>query len=137
MLLCQYKICRVTTCRGTTIRKTGGIVKEGLEKKYIPMTETTYYTLLALLEPRHGYAIMQFVEQLTRGRIRLGTGTLYTMVGRLVEDEVIEILSSESGKKVYQITEFGKQLLIEETGRLEIQLSNGKEIMEHGGKCDE
>lgn len=58
-------------------------MEEGLQKKYIPMTETTYYTLLSVIEPRHGYAIMQYVGELTGGRILLGTGTLYTMVGRL------------------------------------------------------
>ena len=59
------------------------MLTEALLKKYRPMTETTYYTLLAVTEPRHGYAIMQFVSELTEGRIRLGTGTLYTMTGRL------------------------------------------------------
>ena len=57
-------------------------MNETLRKKYIPMTETTYYTLLAVMAPRHGYAIMQYVSSLTEGRIVLGTGTLYTMVGR-------------------------------------------------------
>lgn len=54
---------------------------ETLIKKYIPMTETTYYTLLSLKESRHGYGIMQFVSELTEDRIRMGTGTLYTMLG--------------------------------------------------------
>lgn len=70
-------------------------------KKYIPMTETTYYTLLSLREDRHGYAIMQFVSELTENRIRMGTGTLYTMLGRLTEDGMITIVSNENGKKVY------------------------------------
>ena len=66
-------------------------MNETLRKKYIPMTETTYYTLLAVKTPRHGYAIMQYVNALTEGRITLGTGTLYTMVGRLTADGVIEV----------------------------------------------
>ena len=56
-------------------------MNDALRKKYIPMTETTYYTLLAVTTPRHGYAIMQFVGRLTQERLLLGTGTLYTMVG--------------------------------------------------------
>lgn len=93
------------------------------------MTETTYYTLLSVQEPRHGYAIMQFVSELTKRRIQLGTGTLYTMLGRLLEDELVEILSIEdSGKKIYQITDTGKELVSLEIERLRQQLENGVQI---------
>lgn len=105
---------------------------ETLLKKYRPMTETTYYTLLAVTKPRHGYAIMQFVNELTEGRIRLGTGTLYTMTGRLQEDGLISIVSQESGKKTYGITEAGRELLLLETERLKYQLKNGLEILKGG-----
>lgn len=103
-------------------------ISEELIKKYIPMTETTYYTLCALREPRHGYAIMQFVSALTEKRIQLGTGTLYTMLGRLVEDRVIAIVSEESGKKTYQITDMGTEIVQKETLRLERQLKNGRDV---------
>lgn len=110
---------------------------EGLQKKYIPMTETTYYTLLSVIEPRHGYAIMQHVSELTRGRILLGTGTLYTMVGRLVADGVIVAAPNEEGKKTYRITDVGMELLVSETGRLEKQLADGKHILNWGGQKGE
>lgn len=103
---------------------------ESLLKKYVPMTETTYYTLLAVTAARHGYAIMQFVSELTEGRIQLGTGTLYTMVGRLTADGIIEIVPSEEGKKSYLITENGRQILEMETKRLENQLEDGKKVIE-------
>lgn len=45
--------------------------------RYRPLTETTYYTLLALAEPLHGYAIMQKVESMGKGSVRIGPGTLY------------------------------------------------------------
>ncbi len=92
------------------------------------MTETTYYTLCAVKEPRHGYAIMQFVSQLTEKRIQMGTGTLYTMLGRLVEDGIIQIISEEKGKKTYQITEDGINLMLREIKRLKDQLENGLEV---------
>ena len=92
------------------------------------MTETTYYTLLALKEPRHGYAIMQFISELTKKRIQMGTGTLYTMLGRLVEDKLINIVSQDSIKKVYQITEEGQALVKIEIDRLTHQLENGEQI---------
>lgn len=103
-------------------------------KKYIPMTETTYYTLLAVTEKRHGYAIMQYVSELTKERIQLGTGTLYTMVGRLTADGIIEIASSEDGRKTYLITEIGMQLLKMETDRLEKQLQDGLEVLGENGE---
>lgn len=101
---------------------------ENIQKKYIPMTETTYYTLLALKEARHGYAIMQFVSELTENRIRMGPGTLYTMLGRLTDDGMIAIISSENGKKVYRLTPVGEEILGMELERLRQQLRNGEEI---------
>lgn len=106
---------------------------ESLRKKYIPMTETTYYTLLSVTVPRHGYAIMQYVSELTRGRIVLGTGTLYTMVGRLVTDDIIAAAPNEEGKKAYHITETGMQLLRAETERLGKQLADGRSVLEKEG----
>lgn len=105
-------------------------MQKDMTKKYIPMTETTYYTLLAVIEARHGYAIMQFVSSLTKERIKLGTGTLYTMVGRLTADGLIVIVENDSGKKTYQITELGQELLELETKRLQVQLQNGVSVLE-------
>ena len=109
---------------------------EQLIKKYNPMTETTYYTLLSVKVPRHGYAIMQFVSELTKKRIQLGTGTLYTMLGRLVEDQLILILSVENGKKTYQITDIGLKLVHLEIERLKHQLENGIQIFYKEGQDD-
>lgn len=102
-----------------------------LRKKYIPMTETIYYTLLAVIRPRHGYAIIQYVNSLTGGRIMLGTGTLYTMVGRLTADGVIVTVPG-ADKKTYQITGDGMELLQEETRRLEQQLADGQKMLAGG-----
>ncbi len=104
-------------------------MEDKLLKKYCPMTETIFYTLLALLEPNHGYGIMKFVLELTGGRIKMGTGTLYTMLGRLVEDQLIIVVNEVDGKKTYQITEDGKTLLILEQERLEKQCDNGRKIL--------
>ena len=109
-------------------------MEEGLQKKYIPMTETTYYTLLSVTVPRHGYAIMQYVNELTKGRIVLGTGTLYTMVGRLAADNMIVRVPNEEGKKAYQITETGRKLLELETVRLGKQLKDGRQILNMGAE---
>lgn len=99
------------------------------------MTETIFYTLLALLTPNHGYGIMKFVKELTNERIKMGTGTLYTMLGRLVEDQMIHVISEEDGKKTYLITQDGKTLLSMELSRLRKQLENGEKIL--GGEINE
>lgn len=104
-------------------------ISKELRKKYIPMTETTYYTLLAVISARHGYAIMQYVSELTNNRIKLGTGTLYTMIGRLTTDGLITLIDNDSGKKIYQITKLGIQLLNIETNRLQAQLENGRSLL--------
>ena len=108
-----------------------------LIKKYIPMTETTYYTLLSVTTPRHGYAIMQYVNELTEGRISLGTGTLYTMVGRLTADNIIMIVPVHT-RKVYHITDVGMELLRMETERLRMQLTDGRKVLapEKGKPCN-
>ncbi len=104
-------------------------MNEAILKKYIPMTETIYYTLLAVISPRHGYAIMQYVSELTDSRITLGTGTLYTMVGRLVNDGIIENVPNEQGKKTYIIADVGMELLKIETNRIEKQLNDGRMVL--------
>lgn len=106
-------------------------MEDALRKKYIPMTETIYYTLLAVTCPRHGYAIMQYVNTLTNGRIMLGTGTLYTMVGRLTADGVIVVLSGHE-RKTYQLSDTGRKLVQEETERLEKQLADGRKVLTGG-----
>lgn len=105
-------------------------MEDKLRKKYCPMTETIFYTLLALLNPNHGYGIMKFVKELTGERVVLGTGTLYTMLGRLVEDKLICVVREEDGKKTYQITEAGRAFLLMEQDRIKQQWKNGKTILE-------
>lgn len=45
--------------------------------KYLPLTESTYYILLSLIDPLHGYGIMQKVERISEGTVSIGPGTLY------------------------------------------------------------
>jgi DNA-binding PadR family transcriptional regulator len=90
-----------------------------LMQSYLPMSETAFYILLSLLQVRHGYGIMQYVEELTGGRIRLGAGTLYGSLSRMEKDGVIQAVAEEDRRKLYQITSVGKQLLKAESGRLE------------------
>ena len=80
--------------------------------KNLPLTETVYYILLALLEPAHGYLIMQKVEELSNGQVRIAAGTLYGAIENLLKLKFIQPVESEdSRRKVYLITDQGKDIL--------------------------
>lgn len=79
----------------------------------LPLTETVYYILLALLEPAHGYLIMQKVEELSNGEVRMAAGTLYGAIENLLKLKFIEpVESDDSRRKVYIITNEGKKILL-------------------------
>lgn len=82
------------------------------------MTETAYYILLSLTEPRHGYGIIKHVEEISNGRINLGSGTIYGTLTKMQKDGVITVFSDAERKTVYEITESGKMLITSEIERL-------------------
>lgn len=96
------------------------------------LTETTYYILLSLYHPRHGYGIMQETQQLSGGRVRLAAGTLYGALNTLCEKGWISPLPMESGsrKKEYQLTSAGLKVLKQELVRLEELTANGRAILQ-------
>lgn len=95
------------------------------------LTEAVYYILLSLTKPMHGYGIMQNVETLSNGRVKLAAGTLYGAINTLLDKGFIVALSSgaDSRKKEYQITEKGKDVLLAEIARLRELLENGTNIL--------
>ena len=93
------------------------------------LTEAVYYILLALIEPKHGYGIMQQTSELSGGRLSLSAGTLYGALASLQEKGWIEPLPEEGRKKEYRITERGVEVLREEIARLEELVNNGKELL--------
>ena len=94
---------------------------------YLPLTEPTFYILLSLAPgSKHGYAIKKDVKDLSKGRVNLSTSTLYTAVGRLLDQELIERLAVDDSevnpglpRKSYALTELGKRVLEAETSRLQ------------------
>lgn len=91
---------------------------EKMIKKYIPMTETAFYILLSLKEPRHGYGIIKNVEEMTNRRLVLGSGTIYGTLTKMQKDGLIVVFSDEERKKVYEVTDVGKMLMLREMKRL-------------------
>ncbi len=83
------------------------------------LTEVTFYILLSLYTPKHGYAIMQFIGEKTGGRLSLGAGTLYGALNSLQEKGWIAPCGDSRGrKKEYFITLQGKETAEKELVRL-------------------
>ena len=95
------------------------------------LTESTYYILLSLYTPQHGYGIMQQAQQLSGGRVRLGPGTLYGALSALCDKGWIKPLpvNPESRKKEYQLTSQGLLVLKQELDRLRQLVENGEAIL--------
>ena len=95
------------------------------------MTESTYYILLSLTQPQHGYGIMQQTEAMSKGRVRLAAGTLYGALNSLCEKGWIIQLPCDDGsrRKEYRLTERGKKVLQNEVSRLRELVDNGETIL--------
>lgn len=95
------------------------------------LTEATYYILLSLCQPRHGYGIMQRAEEMSRGRIRLAAGTLYGALNTLCDKEWIAPLSAsdDSRRKEYKLTPRGLSILKAEVSRLRELADNGERVL--------
>lgn len=93
------------------------------------LTEVTFYILLSLFQPRHGYALIQYIQDKTQGRLVLGAGTLYGALKSLEEKGWICLHSQCDGrKKEYVITPCGKEVANREMNRL-VQLLNNAEAI--------
>ena len=107
-------------------------MSEKIIQKYIPLTEATYYILLSMIEPIHGYKLMQNVEEMTDGAVKLGPGTLYGATSKLVKDGIIEqVESEEERRKSYILTSLGREILKIEYKRLKLLIENGKGIIDN------
>ena len=104
-----------------------------IKKVYIPMTETAFYILLCLRTPNHGYGVVQTVESMTDGAIRLAPGTMYGSLSKMEKDGVIRFVREEDKRKIYQITALGEELLRIELQRIR-RLYKIAEEAEHGNE---
>lgn len=88
----------------------------------LPVTEPVLLILLSLADqPRHGYAILQDVQEMSEGRVTLSTGTLYGALRRLLDDGWIERFDQEDnsrGRQAYRLTPGGRRNLQQEVSRL-------------------
>lgn len=94
------------------------------KSKFLPLTETTYLILLALLQPGHGYYIMQKVEELSNGKVRVAAGTMYGALENLLKLKwIVSVPSTDPRRKIYQTTALGVDILHQETDRMRQMLA--------------
>ena len=62
-----------------------------LVKKYLPLTASTYYIMISLVEPLHGYCIMQYTKKCSNGAVKLGPSTLYDALSKLQGEKLITL----------------------------------------------
>ena len=100
------------------------------------MTETAFYILLCLRSPNHGYGIVQKVERLTGGAIRLAPGTMYGSLSKMEKDGLIRFIREEEKRKIYEITDLGREVLQIELKRIVRLYKISQEEMQDGNQKD-
>lgn len=95
------------------------VMDQHIKKVYVPMTETAFFILLCLRKPNHGYGIVQMVDKMTDGAIKLTPGTMYGSLSKMEKDKVISFVREEDKRKIYRITDLGSEVLDIELKRIE------------------
>lgn len=98
------------------------------KKKIKSLTQPMFYILLSLNTKRHGYEIMQYIDWLTEGRVKVGPGTLYSLLSRFEDDGYIEMVSDDDNKKTYIIKDLGQAALDREIERLKLLLNDASRV---------
>jgi DNA-binding PadR family transcriptional regulator len=94
--------------------------------EFLPLTPAVFHILLALADGEaHGYAIMQSVTERSAGSVRLGAGTLYGAINRLLQDGLIEESEErpdpkmdDARRRYYRLTDLGGRVVAAETKRM-------------------
>jgi len=93
------------------------------------LTDSTYYILLTLIKPIHGYLIMQRVQELSNGDMIIGPASLYTILKKLQTAELIKLLDDEERRKTYVLTDKGKDIIKKDIIRRTAMVEHGKEAL--------
>ena len=102
-------------------------------KRSEPLSESYFYILLCLAKgENHGYGIMQMTDLLSGGDVKIGSGPMYGATGNMMKNGwILEIISNEPGqerRRLYQLTESGREALRTEVARLQRMLDNAKGV---------
>lgn len=81
-------------------------------KSLVQLTDSVFYIMAAFAQPKHGYAVMSEIEELTEGEVKIGPASLYTIIKKLIDEEYIVLYDkSDSRRKVYMLTDKGRSVL--------------------------
>ena len=96
-------------------------MREKNPAEHLPLSPPMFHVLLSLAQgERHGYLIMKEVEERTKGEVRLSTGTLYGIIKRLLDTQMVEeVATDDPRRRAYKLTPFGKTVARAEAERLE------------------
>lgn len=97
-----------------------------IRRIYVPMTESGFYILFCLQTPQHGYGISQQVKAMTGGAVNISAGTMYGTLSKMEKDGLIRFYSEEEKRKLYQLTDLGREILALEINRIERLYKNSK-----------
>ena len=86
-----------------------------------------YYILIALTEECCGVYIMEKVQRISKGRVKVGPGTLYAMLSKFEDNGIIRRTAEDGRRKSYVITEYGMEMLRAEYDRLQMMVRDGRE----------
>ena len=98
-------------------------------EKFKTLTEQMYYVLLALTEECCGMDIMEKVSQITDGRVKVGSGTLYNLLEQFVEEDMIRETRVEGRRRSYILTAKGREMLEKEYRRIRAQAEDYRRLM--------
>lgn len=93
------------------------------------LTEPMYYILMSLMQERCGVDIMAAVDEISEGRVKVGPGTLYALLGKFQKENMIRETNVDGRRRSYIITEKGIAILKEEYERVNILLRDGEKIL--------
>ncbi|MGV8982994.1 PadR family transcriptional regulator [Clostridium sp.] len=96
------------------------------------LTDSTYYVLLTLVKPMHGYGIMQEINEHPNGEMEIGPASLYTIIKKLQSADLIQLLEDdEERRKTYKLTSKGKEILKKDIKRRTIMVRHGEEALRY------
>jgi DNA-binding PadR family transcriptional regulator len=110
----------------------GEVVARGKALDEDILTDSTYYILITLVRPIHGYGIMQEVREFSQGEVTIGPASLYTILKKLQDADLIKLQQDdEERRKIYTLTFKGKEILKKDIKRRMSMVEHGKLALEY------
>lgn len=95
------------------------------------LTDAAFYILSSVVEDKHGYLIMKTIENLTEGKFTIGPASLYTTLKKLLAADLVQLnCENDEGKKVYRITDKGREMLLKEIERKKMMIKFAENFLE-------